>query len=676
MKLNMIKPCLLWLVATAIIGWGVVHSVWAEPAPTTLSPKSGEMFIVMPKIVITAKSDDVRAFDLPGSIDILGMDEIGQATVESALDLIRNVPGVSISDYNSGGVPSGFTLRGFGNSSHGNHTAVTIDGIPYNYHMGSADGAVDLNQLIPEDVVGIEVIKGPIDARYANWSRAGIIHFHTRNSGNFIKSKASFGSFGTKKGYVAFGQEYDQLPVRQLASAEYYQTDGYRDNSAYDRQNVYHKLFLEPVPDLELGLVLHAYHANWHTAGYLPEYLWEQNPRMSIQQDDGGWKSMQEAQLHGSYDLSSEARLEFKAWGVAEQYSRWADWGGGQTESHFDHMIWGALAHYSHDLNLVQETLLKLDTGFDHRSFDTRDENYDTVYRHRVAKNSDDRYLLHNTGIYAKGTLNLFQDLRLFAGARYDLFTGKSQDKLSDTTMTMTTYQEPSYSGGAIYTFLQDYSIYANIGTGFQLPNGADKYLEQAADPTGLIHWETGCKLNPLPNLSLRYAYYESKEELIRWVAGEYINEGDIMRKGHEIELTSSPLSGLHLFAALTRDQAVYSKGENKGKQVPSIPEAVVKLGGQVNMPFGMSVRGWFRQIGKFFTSADNQHDYAGFEVIDLQVSQVIAGDWTVAVDINNLLDKQYSEFVGYWSDPDGVPDNQYAGSDGRYVGLTVSYAY
>ena len=130
--------------------------------------------MTMGEIVVSAEQDN-PAVDIPGSVDVVSEEEIARQNNKTALDALRNVPGITIGDYNSGGVPNGFTLRGFSNGSHGNHTAVTIDGIPYNYHMGSADGAIDLNQLIADDIVGVEVIKGPIDARYANWNRAGVI---------------------------------------------------------------------------------------------------------------------------------------------------------------------------------------------------------------------------------------------------------------------------------------------------------------------------------------------------------------------------------------------------------------------------------------------------------------------------------------------------------------------
>ena len=357
--------------------------------------------MTMGEILVTGEQD-TPAVDLPGSIDVVSEEEIARQNNKTALDVLRNVPGITIGDYNSGGVPNGFTLRGFGNDSHGNHTAVIIDGIPYNYHMGSADGAIDLNQLIADDIVGVEVVKGPIDARYANWNRAGVIHFHTRNQGNFSRAKAEYGSFNTRKGYASLGSEHLDGKFNQVYSLEYFDTDGYQDNSAYDRQNFYGKWYYHFNDDFKTGLVLHTYDADWHTAGYLPEYLWKQNPKQSIQEDDGGWKDLSEAQLHLDWDISKAMPLEFKAWVVDENYSRWANWGGGQTESHYEHLILGALANLGYDLDAGDTGLFRFDTGFDWRSFSTLEQKFNTTYRHRTELTSDNDYDLNDFGLYAK----------------------------------------------------------------------------------------------------------------------------------------------------------------------------------------------------------------------------------------------------------------------------------
>ena len=49
---------------------------------------------------------------------------------------------------------------------------------------------------------------------------------------------------------------------------------------------------------------------------------------------------------------------------------------------------------------------------------------------------------------------------------------------------------------------------------------------------------------------------------------------------------------------------------------------------------------------------------------------------WNLAIDVKNLFDGDYSEYVGYWTDPFGITDNQYAGSDSIYCQATLKYDF
>jgi outer membrane receptor protein involved in Fe transport len=241
----------------------------------------------------------------------------------------------------------------------------------------------------------------------------------------------------------------------------------------------------------------------------------------------------------------------------------------------------------------------------------------------------------------------------------------------------MRSYDIWTYSGGAIFTFLDDYSIYGNVGTGFTLPVKGAKYEANAPDEADLLHWELGFKAQPVDWLLFRYAYFQStNDDEITWRAGSYVHEGETFRRGHEVELSVMPVESLEFFAAYTNEKATYEEGAIEGNWVSSIPEYILKLGAEYRTPFGTAFRAWYRDVGKWYTTADNLNSYEGFEVVDLKISHPILSHWNLALDIKNLFDEDYSEYVGYWTDPFGVPDNQYAGSDGRYFQLTLKYDF
>lgn len=652
-----------------------IGPAFAQEAKKKVKAESGEVFMSIGEVTVRAPGEVRKYADLPGSVDVIGADQIEKENVESALELLRLVPGVKISDYGSGGVPNGFTMRGWA-LGHGRGAVATIDGIPYNYHMGSSDGAIDLSQLCADDVVRIDVVKGPIDARYANWNQAGVLHFHTRKRGDFTRAKITYGDFQTKKGYVSIGREHGKFS--QVYTMEYFDTVGYRENSDYKRQNMYGKWFYRPEgEDLQIGFIFHVYDADWVTAGYLPGYLWKVDPKQSVMEDDGGWKDLTEAQIHFDWQITDRMPLEAKFWVIGEDYSRWANWGGGQTESHFEHKIYGGLANLGYEAELAGGKALRLDFGGDYRHFDTMEQNFNTTFRHRTGLNRQNNYILNNLGFYAKANFDPFRMLRLFGGVRYDTFDGDAADEMAGTKSDMSQFDAWSYSGGAVVTFRENYSVYANFGTAFSLPVGASKYEPNPPDPADLFHWEIGFKADPVDWLVFRYAYFESRnDDEIRWSAGDWTHQGETLRKGHELELSLTPIDNLEFFVAYTAHDATYEAGVNKGNTLTTIPEYIFKLGAEYTAPTNTSFRVWYRDVGECFTTADNLHEYEGFQLWDIGVSQLLAKHWTLALDVKNALDEQYSEFVGYWTDPFGIQDDQYAGSDGRNVMLTLRYNY
>lgn len=638
--------------------------------------KASDVVMDIGTITVNEERPVKRCADLPGSVDVIGKEEIEKQEADTPLDVLRIVPGFAVGDYNSKGVANGFTMRGFGTGGHGKHTLVTVDGIPVNLPFGPTDGAVDLNYFSVDDIDSIEVVKGPIDARYGNWSRAGAVHYHTKTRGDFATAKLAGGSYNTKKAFAGLGTEHLDNKFNQVYSVEYSDTEGYRANSDSDRKNAYGKWFYRPNSDFQLGMVLHAYSAEWDAPGYLPEALWLIDPEQSVVDGDGGSNDMTEVQVHGDWQITENMPLEVKFWYTDIDYTRFSSWGGNQSEDNWKHKVFGTLANLGYDMDFANSQMLRFDVGFDYRVYDSDQEKYNTTNRVRsgISKNND--FNLSNLGLYAKVNYDPFEMLRLFAGLRYDTFDGEYTNLLTNTTLNMRDYDIWTYNSGLIFTFLQDYSIYANIGTGFQLPQNEAKYAATAPDESEFTQWEVGLKASPVKQIMLRYAYFQSKntDEITGSLSGStwtYNHEGESHRHGHEIEVNLMPFESLQFFGAYTNQEATYEEGAKSGKWVPAVPESILKLGAEYVFPFGTAVRCWYNNVGKWYTNSTNTASYGGYEVVDLKISHCFAEKWTAAFDVKNLLDESYSEYVTSSSG-----NNIYAGSNGRYFQVTLKYTF
>lgn len=636
----------------------------------TLTPGKGEVFMNIGEVVVEAKKNAVTHVDLPGSVDILGKDQIDKEVVGNALELLRRIPGFIYRDYGNGGVPNGFTMRGF-NSNHGSDNLVNIDGIPINDHFWQEDGAPDLNQLSPDEVDRIEVIKGPIDARYGNWGRAGIVNIETRKRGDFFKSNISLGSWDTHKVYVTGGQESENSKFNQVYSVEYYDTDGWRENSENKRQNANGKWYFRPSEDVQIGLQTHLYNGDWYTGSYITENMWSANPRQAFAaaQNDGGEKDLNEMSLHLDWNTNGNMPVEARLWRKESTGSRYADWGGGQTESFANEVVYGMLANLGYAVNSGGKTSLRFDSGFDFRNFDSNVQNWNTDARVRETINSNDDYMFRNLGMYLKANYDPMAQIRLFAGIRHDLFSGDTTNRLTDVKRDMDDYNVTTYKLGIIGNITDKFSLYANMGTTFTLPKKDEKYAATHRDVNDLLFTEVGFKTNPFDWLLLRYAYFHSKEDVVALIAGDYVDQGNAVRKGHELEVNVTPVKGLALFTALTLDDSKFDGGANDGNWVTSVPDYILNTGIQYDSSYGTGARIWYRCVGKWYTDETNQHSYKGYETADLTVYQNIAKKWTVSVDVKNLFDQKYAEFVGYWSGA-----NQYMSSNPRSLYVSMKY--
>jgi iron complex outermembrane recepter protein len=654
----------------------------AESVPTQmLTPGEGELFMPIGAVEVVVKGNRSRSLDLPGSVDVIGEEQTSKEITTTALDLMRRIPGFAFQDYGNGGTPNGFMMRGFA-SNHGNDTLVLIDGVPINEHgwAGQDDGAPDLNQLSAEEIESIEIIKGPLDARFGNWGRSGVVLIKTRQKGDFLRANASIGSYGFRKEYASFGSEHFGGKFNQAYSVESFQSDGWRENSAQLRQNAYAKWFYRPTSDLKLGLITHMYKANWSTGSYLDQKQWDENPRQAFSgsSNDGGYKKLIEAALHVDANLFGRVPLQAVVWHKETTNSRYADWtyeGQGQTEDHASEGVTGVIVNAESDWVLAEGHSLRVDSGFDYRYFRTNANNWNTQARVRDALNSDNRYNFQNGGAYLKASYDFAKRVRVSAGIREDLFWGDTTDRIAGTDETMKTYSVPTYKLGIVGTVLKNLSLYGNLGTTYRLPSQASKYKKDPPPVADLFFWEAGLKAKLQDIVLFRYAYFQSKERQSTEAPDGYVDNGNAKRAGHEFELSLGPWKHIELFTALTVHNAHYDGGPYDGKTVPTIPSYIWKGGIQADSPWGTGARVNFNMAGKWKTDAENLHSYDGYRVVDVSLYQVLARDWSVAIDIKNLLDRRYAEFVSSWEDRSGQISNQYMPSNPRTMFASLRYS-
>jgi len=207
-------------------------------------------------VVISATRVPESSVPLPVSIDRVDQREITQGQLEVNLsESLDTVPGVSAQNRQNYAQDLQLSVRGFGARSQFGVRGVRLysDGIPgtmpdgqgqfSNFDLGSTDH--------------IEVLRGPFSALYGN-SSGGVISLFTEDGkpGFALTGTAEAGSLATQR-YALKGAG-DSGSVNYVLDASHFQTDGFRDHSAAERNILNGKVRFELDDLSKLTLVVNA----------------------------------------------------------------------------------------------------------------------------------------------------------------------------------------------------------------------------------------------------------------------------------------------------------------------------------------------------------------------------------------------------------------------------------
>ena len=117
----------------------------------------------------------------PGAGTVIDAAEIGARNDATVLDLLREIPGVQISQPGPGGGPQVF-IRG----GEPNFTVFLLDGIRVNDLNNTRGGSFDLSSLNVADIERIEIVRGPQSSIYGSGGLAGVINIISRRGGRSL----------------------------------------------------------------------------------------------------------------------------------------------------------------------------------------------------------------------------------------------------------------------------------------------------------------------------------------------------------------------------------------------------------------------------------------------------------------------------------------------------------
>lgn len=178
------------------------------------------------KVTVTATRSEKSVLAVPATVSVTTSQEIEDALINDAKDLVRFEPGVAVrsapSRFTAAGSSTGrdgnagFAIRGL----ESNRVLIMVDGvrIPDGYAFGAQ--SVGRGDYVDVDVLkSVEIVRGPASALYGSDGVAGSVSFFTKDPSDILKGK-SFAARG-RVGYASADESWTESALVAGASGRW-----------------------------------------------------------------------------------------------------------------------------------------------------------------------------------------------------------------------------------------------------------------------------------------------------------------------------------------------------------------------------------------------------------------------------------------------------------------------
>ena len=634
-------------------------------------------------LVVTATRVARPDFDLPAAIDAVGARAITEDLPQVNLsESLNRVPGVVVQNRQNYAQDLQLSSRGFGARSTFGVRGVRLiaDGIPATMPDGQGQAAT----FELSSAERIEVLRGPFASLYGN-SSGGVVQIFTADGPPepTIGGGLYFGSYGQRKELVRFGGQ--QGDFNYNASVSRFETDGYRDHSAAQRDQ-YNAKIGWALPAGHLTLLVNGLHQpDTQDPLGLTRAQFEANPRQvdasAIAFDTR--KSIRQNQAGAIYDLDlrSGDKLQAKVYAGARRVTQFLGQDGNTPLSSggvvdLDRGYGGAGLRWSRTFGAFERPLT-LSVGADYDRLDEHRRGYvnNAGAQGALKRDEDDR--VSNTDFYAQAEWMVAELWTLSAGARRSEVRFDSRDHYivgpNPDDSGQVSYSRTTPVAGVLFRALPRIHFYANAGAGFETPTfaelayrpGGATGLNFGLQPAKSRHYEAGVKCRCEDYLRLNAALFriDTRDEIVTNSASggrtDFKNASKTRRNGAEIALEVKPGGGFEVSAAYTwldaRFTDAFSSGTPpvvvpSGTKLPGVPRSVLYAEGVWrHAPSGFHAAIEARYSAKIYVNEANVDAAPAFTVANVRVGfEQRAGKWRLAefVRVDNVADRRYAGSV------------------------------
>ncbi len=591
----------------------------------TVCAESIERNYNLGEVLVSATKTEQYQSEVGSSTTVITSEKMQKEGKSTVLEVLREVPGISVMQYGSLGGSASVYLRG----SKPGHTLVMIDGVEMNDPM-STDRSFDFGNLLVDNIERIEIVRGPQSTLYGSDAIGGVINIVTKKGKGPLQCDVFFegGSFNTFKEKLGISGSIDKmdysLSVMRMDSAGVSKAANTAadEDDGYENTTVSAKLGYKVFDTANMDLVFR------HTDA---SYDYDDGASQDDPNKTGWWKnSMGSIAFDQAVNDVWDHKLTVSYSKTIRKYLDEPDSVDTTDNSHNWYV--GEMKKFSWQHNFYPVDWSTLTGGAEYeeeRGFSDGRASWDRF----------DRKTAHTVGYYLQNQFKLFENLYITPGIRVDdheLFGSETTYKISG-----------SYLIAPIGTRLK-----ANWGTGFKAPSLYQLYSSYGTptlSPDKSKSYDLGFEqslFNNKVNFGATYFYnYFNNMVDFDMSSFKYKNIDNAETEGVEFEMSFDPVDNLALGANYTYTR---TKDRDNAKALARRPKNQVGL--NINWGFIKKANLNFsvNYVGSRFNNASNTVKMKPYTTADLKTSYDITDDVQVFCRAENIFNKTYQQISGY----------------------------
>lgn len=605
-------------------------------------------------IVVTANRTAQPLSRVGQSISVIDANDLATRQTETIADVLRTVPGVTISRYGGIGSLTSVFIRG----AESDQTVALIDGIKLN-DPSAPGGGFDFGNLLVGNIARIEVLRGAQSVLWGSQAIGGVVnvitvppsdtpHANARAEYGYRNTAQFVGNISGKAG-----------PLSASAGAGYLRTDGIsafsearggRERDGYRNYGANANLNLALSDAVSLDLRGWYSHGHVGVDGYVPpDYRFGDTRETAITREVVGYAGLNAALFDGrfhnrlGYAITDTRRRNYNV--PVETFA-----GDGRNE------------------RIEYQGVVDLADGWQ-ATFGAERETTHYTTASPYGPTTSGRVSIDSG--YGQLVATPFAGLTATGGVRYD-----HHSRFGGNT---------SLSASGVYTpNASATTIRASYSEGFKAPSLfqlQSEYGNQLLRPERSRGWDAGITQRLVGDTLEASATYFRRDsrDLINYVYcsppltgictnrkdGTYDNVARTRAQGIELTLRLQPVKAFTVQANYT-----YLKAEdrspdspNLGRQLARRPQHSASVLVDYRWMFGLETGATLTHVGASFDDAGNSQRLPGYVLADLRAAMQIGHHVELTARLENLLNERYETAYQF-------------GSPGRagYVGARLNY--